>query len=123
MNEDIKILRAVHGSARADGDATFGRVTFRLSRSPERRWLELFEATKDQGMVAEERGNEFLLHVESAPGEVANRRDAALALIADINGRRRDEVAQQSQLARERNNNKRTIEDALNQELEELKFE
>lgn len=123
MNEDIKLLRAVHGSALADGGATFGRVTFRLSRSPERRWLELFDASKDKGMATEERGSEFLLHVESAPGELANRRDAALAVIADVNSRRRDEVAQQALQARERNDNKRSIEDALNQELEALKFD
>ena len=123
MNEEIKLLRPVHGSARANGGETFGRITFRLSKNPEPRWRELFEAGKGQGVAAEERGNEFLLHVEVKPGEVASRRDWLLALIADVNDKRRTEVAQQADLTRERTENKRTIEDALNRELEALKFE
>ena len=123
MNEEVKLLRAVHGSAQANGGEAFGRVTFRLSRSPETRWRELFDAGKAQGITTEERGNEFLLHVEVKPGEVASRRDALLALISDVNDKRRAELAQQADLTRERSENKRTIEDALNRELAALKFE
>jgi hypothetical protein len=123
MNEDVKLLRAVPGSARAAGGAPFGRISFRLSRSPERRWQELFDASKGHGVSTEERGGEYLLHVEAVPGEVASKRDAALALIAEVNEKRRSEVTQQAVEARERNDNKRNIEDALNQELEALKFD
>jgi len=123
VNEEIKLLRAIHGSARANGGEGFGRVTFRLSRSPEARWRELFDAGKGQGVTSEERGAEFLLHVEVKPGDVATRRDALLALIADVNEKRRTELAQQADLTRERTENKRNIEDALNRELEALKFD
>lgn len=123
MNEEIKLLRAIQGSARANGGETFGRVTFRLSKSPEARWRELFDAGKGQGISSEERGNEFLLHVELKPGEVASKRDALQALITDVNDKRRTELAQQADLTRERTENKRYIEDALNRELESLKFE
>jgi hypothetical protein len=123
VNEEIKLLRAIHGSARANGGETFGRVTFRLSKGPEARWRELFDAGKGQGVSTEERGAEFLLHVEVKPGEVATRRDTLLALINDVNGQRRTEIAQQAEQARERTENKRGIEDALNRELEALKFE
>lgn len=123
MNEEIKLLRAIHGSARANGGEAFGRVTFRLNKSPETRWRELFDAGKGQGTSTEERGAEFLLHVEVKPGEVASKRDAVQALIADVNDKRRAELAQQVDLARERSENKRSIEDALNRELEALKFE
>jgi len=123
MYEEIKLLRAVQGSARANGGETFGRVTFRLSKSPETRWRELFDAGKGQGISSEERGNEFLLHVELKPGEVASKRDALQALITDVNDKRRTELAQQADQTRERTENKRNIEDALNRELESLKFE
>lgn len=123
MKEEIKLLRAIHGSARANGGEAFGRVTFRLSKSPEQRWRELFDAGKAQGVSSEERGTEFLLHVEVTPGEVANKRDALLALISDVNDKRRTELANQAEQARERTDKKRTIEDALNRELEALKFE
>jgi hypothetical protein len=123
VNEEIKLLRAIHGSARANGGEAFGRVTFRLSKSPEPRWRELFDAGKGPGVVTEERGTEFMLHVDVKPGEVAGRRDALLALIGDVNDKRRAELAQQADLARERTENKRSIEDALNRELEALKFE
>src|SRR5438045_3753601 len=122
MSEEIKLLRAIQGSARANGGETFGRVTFRLSKSPEARWRELFDAGKGQGISSEERGNEFLLHVELKPGEVASKRDALQALITDVNDKRRTELAQQADLTRERTENKRNIEDALNRELESLKF-
>ena len=123
MNEPIKLLRAVHGSAQANGGEAFGRVTFRLSKSPEARWRELFDAGKGQGVATEERGSEFLLHVEVKPGEVAGRRDALQALISDVNDKRRAELVQQADLTRERTENKRSIEDSLNRELEALKFE
>ena len=123
MNEEIKLLRAIHGSARANGGEAFGRVTFRLSKSPETRWRELFDAGKGQGVTSEERGAEFLLHVEVMPGQVASKRDALQALITDVNDKRRLELTQQADLTRARSENKRSIEDALNQELEALKFE
>jgi len=123
MNEEVKLLRAIHGSARADGSEPFGRISFRLSRSPEQRWRELFDAGKGQGVSTEERGGEFLLHVDAKPGEVASRRDFVLVLIADVNEKRRREIAAQAEQARERTDNRRTIEDALNRELEALKFE
>ena len=123
MNEEVKLLRAVHGSARANGGEAFGRITFRLNKNPEKRWRELFEAAHGQGIAVEERGAEFLLHVEVKPGEVASRRDALHALIGDVNDKRRAELIQQADLARERTENKRSIEDALNRELEALKFE
>lgn len=123
MNEEIKLLRAIHGSARANGGEPFGRVTFRLSRSPGTRWRELFDAGKGEGVTSEERGAEFLLHVEVKPGEVASRRDALQALITDVNDERRAELTHQADLTRERTDNKRNIEDALNRELEALKFE
>jgi hypothetical protein len=123
MNEEIKLLRAIQGSARANGGEAFGRVTFRLSRSPEARWRELFDAGKGEGVTSEERGAEFLLHVEVRPGEVASRRDSLQALITDVNAERRAELTQQADLSRERTENKRSIEDALNRELEALKFE
>lgn len=123
MNEEIKLLRGIHGSALANGGDAFGRVTFRLNRSPEARWRELFDAGRGQGVTTEERGAEFLLHVEAKPGEVASKRDALHSLIADVNDKRRAELAQQATLSRERTENKRSIEDALNRELEALKFE
>lgn len=123
MNEEHKLLRALHGSARANGGEPFGRVTFRLSGSPDARWRELFDANKLQGIASEERGAEFLLHVEVKPGEVASKRDALRALIGDANNRRRAELAEQAELARLRTENKRKIEDALNRELEALNFE
>jgi|SRR5450755_5246 hypothetical protein len=123
MSEDVKIVRAMHGSAKADGNAGVGRVSFWLSGTPERRWLELFEISKGAGFSAEERSKEFLLHVQCAPGEVATKRDAALALIADVNNRWRAEIASQRAIARERDDKKRTIEEALNRELEALTFE
>ena len=123
VNEEIKLLRAVHGSAQAEGGEAFGRVTFRLSRSPEARWRELFDARKGEGVETEERGSEFLLQVQAKPGEVARRRDALQALITDVNDQRRKELAQQAAQSRERTENKRNIEDALNRELEALKFE
>lgn len=123
MNEDIKLLRAVHGSARANGGEAFGRVTFRLNKSPEARWRELFTAAGGQGVTTEERGSEFLLHVEVKPGQVASKRDALRTLISDVNDKRRAELTLQADQARERSENKRSIEDALNQELEALKFE
>jgi hypothetical protein len=123
VKEDIKLMRAIHGSARANGGEAFGRVTFRLSRSPEARWRELFDAGKGEGVATEERGPEFLLHVEVKPGEVAHRRDTLQALITDVNEQRRTELTQQADLTRERTENKRRIEDALNRELEALKFE
>ena len=123
MSQEIKLLRAIHGSARANGGEAFGRVTFRLSRSPEARWRELFDAGKGQGVVTEERGAEFLVHAEVKPGEVASTRDTLQALISDVNEKRRAELVQQADLTRERTENKRNIEDALNRELEALKFE
>lgn len=123
MNEEIKLLRAIHGSARANGGEGFGRVTFRLSKSPEARWRELFDAGKGEGITGEARGTEFVLHVEVVPGEVASKRDALHALINDVNEKRRTELALQAMLARERTEKKRDIEDALNRELEALKFE
>jgi len=123
VNEEVKLLRAIHGSARANGGEAFGRVTFRLNKSPEKRWRELFDAGKGQGVASEERGAEFWLHVEVTPGEVASKRDALLALITDVNDRRRSELAQEVHLTRGRTENKRRIEDALNRELEALKFE
>ncbi|MEO8900830.1 MAG: hypothetical protein ABI488_04220 [Polyangiaceae bacterium] len=123
MSEDIRILRAVHGSARADGSAHAGRISFRLSGTPERRWHELFEANKGKGFSTEERGTEFLLHVDCVPGEVALKRDAAAALLADVNSRWRSEVTAQSAKARERHEQKKKVEDALNQELELLNFD
>jgi hypothetical protein len=123
MNEAIKVLRAMQGSAQADGSADVGRITFRLSGSPERRWMELFDAAKGKGFSTEERNNEFMMHIECQPGEVASKRDAALALVAEVNERRRGEIAQQHAASRERNERKRAVEDALNRELEALKFE
>jgi len=123
VNEEIKLLRAVHGSARANGGEAFGRVTFRLNRNPEKRWRELFDAADGQRIVTEERGAEFLLHVEVKPGEVASSRDALRALINDVNDKRRAELAQEAEHARMRTENKLSIEDALNRELEALKFE
>jgi hypothetical protein len=123
MSEDVKILRAMHGSAKADGSAGVGRVSFWLGGTPERRWLELFEVSKGVGFSTEERATEFLLHVQCAPGEVATKRDAALALIADVNSRWRSEIASQRAVARERDDKKRTIEEALNRELEALTFD
>ena len=123
MTEDVKILRAVHGSAEADGSSTSGRVTFRLSALPGRRWLELFEASKTVGMTTDERGTEVFLRVPCSPGEVATQRDAAVALISDVNSKWRTEVAAQSAKARERNDQKRQVEDALNRELEALNFD
>jgi len=123
MSEDVKILRPMHGSAKADGSAGVGRVSFWLSGTPERRWLELFEIRKGAGFSTEERSREFLLHVQCAPGEVAAKRDAALALIADVNNRWRAEITSQRAVARERDDKKRTIEEALNQELEALTFD
>jgi hypothetical protein len=123
MSEDVKILRAVHGSAEADGSSASGRVSFRLSGIPERRWLEIFEATKGAGIATGERGTEFFLHVACAPGQVATQRDAAVALIAEVNSKWRAEVAAQSAKARERNDQKRQVEDALNRELEALNFD
>ena len=123
MADDIKILRALHGSAQADGNAEFGRVSFRLSRMPERRWLELFEASKGDSFSTEERNNEFILHVQCLPGEVAHKRDAALVLITDVNRRWCGEVELQRSIARERDDKKRTTEDALNRELEALNFD
>ena len=92
MNEEIKLLRAIHGSARANGGDAFGRISFRLSKSPEQRWRELFDAGKVEGVSAEERGAEFMVHVEVKPGEVASKRDQLLALIADVNDKRRSEL-------------------------------
>jgi hypothetical protein len=123
MNEDIKIVRAMHGSAQADGDATIGRVSFRLSASPERRWLALFEISKPSGFSTEERGKDVLLHVECLPGEVANKRDAAVSLLADVNSTWHAEMNRQSAIARERHEKKRKLEEALNQELETLNFD
>jgi len=123
VSHEIKLLRAVQGSARANGGEAFGRVTFRVSRSPEARWRELFDAGKSQGIVSEERGAEFLLHADVKPGEVASTRDSLQALISDVNEKRRAELAQQAELTRERTENKRNIEDALNRELEALKFD
>jgi hypothetical protein len=123
VNEEVKLLRAIHGSARANGGEAFGRVTFRLSKSPEKRWRELFDAGKGQGVASEERGAEFWLHVEVKPGGVASMRDALLALISDVNDKRRSELAQEAHLTRDRTENKRSIEDALNRKLEALKFE
>jgi hypothetical protein len=123
MSDDVKILRAVHGSAEADGTSPSGRVSFRLSAIPARRWFEIFEASKGSGIATEERANDVFLHVACAPGEVAAQRDAALALIADVNGKWRAEVTVQSTKARERNETKRHIEEALNKELEALNFD
>lgn len=124
MSEDIKILRALQGSATADGTEAVGRISFVLSRTPERRWMELFEACKGTtGFVPEERAREFLLHVKCLPGEVAKMRDGVLLLLGEVNGRWRAEVTRQKTQARERDQNKRTIEDALNRELEALQVE
>ena len=123
MNDEIKLLRAVQGSARANGGEPFGRVSFRLSRSPEPRWRELFEAGKGEGISTEERGAEFVVQVQVKPGEVASTRDALQVLITDVNNQRRTELARQADLTTERTTNKRKIEDALNRELEALKFE
>jgi hypothetical protein len=120
---EIKLLRPIHGSARANGGEAFGRVTFRLSKTPEARWRELFDAGKSQGITTEERGAEFLVHAEVKPGEVASTRDTLQALITDVNDKRRAELAQQADATRERTENKRNIEDCLNRELEALKFE
>jgi hypothetical protein len=123
MADDIKILRPLHGSAQADGNAEFGRVSFRLSRMPERRWLELFDVSKGDSFSTEERGNEFFLHVRCVPGEVAQKRDAAQLLITEINQRWSGEVERQRSVARERDDKKRSTEDALNRELEALHYE
>ena len=123
MTEEIKLLRAIHGSARANGGDAFGRISFRLSKSPEQRWRELFDAGKVEGVSIEERGAEFMVHAEVKPGEVASKRDQLLALIADVNDKRRGELVAQAEKARERTDNRRSIEDALNRELEALKFE
>lgn len=122
MSEDIKITKAMHGSAQADGSAAFGRISFRLSRMPERRWLELFEISKGDGFSSEERNNEFILHAQCVPGEVALKRDAALSLVANVNDRWRGEVTLQRTQARERDDKKRAMEEALNRELEALNF-
>jgi len=123
MSEDVKILRAVHGSAEADGSSGSGRVAFRLSAIPSRRWFELFEANKGAGVSTEERGSEVFLHVACVPGEVAMQRDAALALLSDVNAKWRSEVNAQTAQARERHDKKREVEDALNRELEALNFD
>lgn len=123
MNEDVKIVRAVHGSAEADGSSSSGKVSFRLSGIPARRWFEIFETSKSAGMVTEERGTELFLRVACAPGQVATQRDAAAALIADVNSKWRAEVAAQSAKAHARNDVKRQVEEALNQELEALNFD
>ena len=123
MIEDVKILRAVHGSAEADGSSASGRITFRLSALPARRWFEIFETCKGAGIAVEERGNEFFLHTACAPGQVAIQRDAALALVSEVNGKWRAEVTAQSLRARERQDKKRQVEEALNQELEALNFD
>jgi hypothetical protein len=123
MSDDIKIVRAMHGSAQADGSAEFGRVSFRLSGTPERRWMALFDLTKGKGITTEERGSDVLLHIECLPGEVAAKRDSALSLLADVNSRWRAEVTQQNAVARERHDKKRRLEEALNQELESLNFD
>ena len=123
MSEDIKIVRAMHGSAQADGSAGTGRVSFRLSGTLERRWLAIFELSKGKGFSTEERGSDVLLHVECLPGEVAAKLDAAVSLIADVNSRWRSELTQQNAVARERHDKKRKLEDALNQELESLNFD
>jgi vacuolar-type H+-ATPase subunit I/STV1 len=94
-----------------------------LSKSPEQRWRELFDAGKVEGVSIEERGAEFMVHAEVKPGEVASKRDQLLALIADVNDKRRGELVAQAEKARERTDNRRSIEDALNRELEALKFE
>jgi len=123
MSEDIKIVRAMHGSAQADGSAGSGRVSFRLSGTLERRWLALFELSKGKGLSTEERGSDVLLHIECLPGEVASKLDAAASLIADVNSRWRSELTQQNAVARERHDKKRKLEEALNQELESLNFD
>ena len=122
MNEAVKILRAMQGSAKADGIAGVGQVSFWLSGTPERRWLELFESSKIAGFSTEERNRDFLLHVQCAPGEVAAKRDAAVALIADVNNRWRAELSSQRAVARERDDKKKALEEALNSELEALTF-
>ena len=119
---DVKIVRALQGSARADGTAGVGRVSFALSGFPERRWLELFDLCKTEAFATEEKSNELLLHVQCLPGEVAQKKDAALALIADVNSRFQEELSRQRSLARERDDKKRAMEDALNRELEALTF-
>ena len=86
MSEEIKLQRAIQGSARANGGEAFGRVTFRLSRTPEPRWRELFEAGKGDAITSEERGAEFLLHVEVTPGEVASKRDALISADGELRG-------------------------------------
>ena len=123
MTGEVKILRALHGSAQADGSAGTGRISFRLSAMPERRWLELFDACKGEAFTTEERSNEFLLHVQCSPGEVAKKRDTAALLIDDVNGRWQAENSRQRALARERDDKKRALEAALNQELEALNFD
>jgi hypothetical protein len=123
MSEDIKIVRAMHGSAQADGSAGSGRVSFRLSGTLERRWLALFELSKGKGFSTEERGSDVLLHIECLPGEVAAKLDAAVSLVADVNSRWRSELTQQNAIARERHDKKRRLEEALNQELEALNFD
>ena len=123
MSEDVKIVRAIHGSAEADGSSASGKVSFRLSGIPARRWLELFEASKGPSVATEERGTEFFLRVSCAPGEVATQRDAAAALIADVNSKWRAEVSAQNAKAHARDDQKRQVEAALNQELEALNFD
>ncbi len=123
MNEEVKLLQAMPGSARANGGEVFGRITFRLSGSPEQRWRALFDACKGPGVSVEERGTAFLLHAEVKPGEVVAKRDALVALLTDVNDQRRSELARQFEQARERTENKQHIEDSLNRELEALKFE
>ena len=59
----------------------------------------------------------------AAPGEVASKRDALQALITDVNDKRRSELVQAAHLTRDSTENKRSIEDALNPELEALTFE
>ncbi len=123
MSDDIKIVRAMHGSAQADGSASSGRVSFRLSGTLERRWLALFDLSKGKGLATEERGSDVLLHIECLPGEVAAKVDAAVSLIADVNSRWRSEQTQQNAVARERHDKKRKLEEALNQELESLNLD
>jgi hypothetical protein len=94
-----------------------------LSGIPARRWFEIFEASRSSTMVTEERGTELFLRVACGPGEVAAQRDAAAALIAEVNGKWRAEVSAQSAKARERHDQKRQVEEALNQELEALNFD
>ena len=123
MSEEVKIVRAVHGSAEADGSSSSGKVSFRLSGIPARRWLELFEASKGADISTEERGTELFLRVCCAPGEVATQRDAAAALIAEVNSKWRAEQSAQNAKAQARDDRKRQVEAALNQELEALNFD